>query len=114
MIVGAITGTGVICMFAIIAGLAFGGVRLVVKRATNRVFDRPDQVQVLQLGLSSKPIKSRTSTDTEVGDRRSIFEGCVEFRVNPWNKAAYGCGKFYLWHLTQILHSTRLRSRKEF
>jgi hypothetical protein len=58
MIVGAITGTGVICMFAIIAGLAFGGVRLVVKRATNKVFDRPDQVQVLQLGLSSKPINA--------------------------------------------------------
>ena len=58
MIVGAIMGTGVICLFAIIAGLAFGGVRLVVKRATNRVFDRPDQVQVLQLGLSSKPINA--------------------------------------------------------
>jgi hypothetical protein len=58
MIVGAITGTGVICLFAVIAGLAFGGVRLVVKRATNRVFDRPDQVQVLQLGLSSKPINA--------------------------------------------------------
>ena len=58
MIVGAIMGTGVICLFAIIAGLAFGGVRLVVKRATNKVFDRPDQVQVLQLGLSSKPINA--------------------------------------------------------
>jgi hypothetical protein len=58
MIVGAITGTGIICMFAVIAGLAFGGVRLVVKRATNKVFDRPDQVQVLQLGLSSKPINA--------------------------------------------------------
>ncbi len=58
MIVGAITGTGVICLFAIIAGLAFGGVRVVVKRATNKVFDRPDQVQVLQLGLSSKPINA--------------------------------------------------------
>jgi hypothetical protein len=58
MIVGAITGTGVICLFATIAGLAFGGVRLVVKRATNKVFDRPDQVQVLQLGLSSKPINA--------------------------------------------------------
>ena len=58
MIVGAIMGTGVICLFASIAGLAFGGVRLVVKRATNKVFDRPDQVQVLQLGLSSKPINA--------------------------------------------------------
>jgi hypothetical protein len=58
MIVGAIMGTGAICLFAIIAGLAFGGFRLVVKRVTNRVFDRPDQVQVLQLGLSSKPINA--------------------------------------------------------
>jgi hypothetical protein len=58
MIVGAIMGTGAICLFAIIAGLAFGGFRLVVKRVTNKVFDRPDQVQVLQLGLSSKPINA--------------------------------------------------------
>ena len=58
MIVGAIMGTGAICLFAIIAGLAFGGFRLVVKRATNKVFDRPDQVQVLQLGLTSKPINA--------------------------------------------------------
>jgi hypothetical protein len=58
MIVGAIMGTGAICLFAIIAGLAFGGLRLVVKRATNKVFDRPEQMQVLQLGLSSKPINA--------------------------------------------------------
>jgi len=59
MIVGTIVGTGVICLFALISGLAFGGVRLVVKRALpNRVFDRSDQLQILQLGLSSKPIKA--------------------------------------------------------
>ena len=32
MVVGTIEGTGVICLFALIAGLAFGGLRLVVKR----------------------------------------------------------------------------------
>ena len=32
MIVGAIIGTGVICCFALISGLAFGGFRLVIKR----------------------------------------------------------------------------------
>ena len=59
MIVGSIIGTGVICGFTLVAGLAFGGFRLVVKRALpNRVFDRTSQIQVLQLGLSSKPINA--------------------------------------------------------
>ena len=59
MIVGSIIGTGIICGFTLVAGLAFGGFRLVVKRALpNRVFDRSSQIQVLQLGLSSKPINA--------------------------------------------------------
>lgn len=60
MIVGTIIGTGVICVFALVSGLAFGGVRLVVKRALpNKVFDRSDQLQILQLGLASKPINAQ-------------------------------------------------------
>jgi hypothetical protein len=59
MIVSTIMGTGVICMFAIISGIAFGGVRLVVKRFfPDKVFDRSSHLQVLQLGLGSKPINS--------------------------------------------------------
>jgi hypothetical protein len=59
MIVGSIVGTGIICAFTLVAGLAFGGFRLVVKRALpNRVFDRASQIQVLQLGLTSKPINA--------------------------------------------------------
>jgi hypothetical protein len=59
MIVGAIIGTGVICCFALISGLAFGGFRLVVKRwLPDKVFDRSSEMQVLQLGLGSKPINS--------------------------------------------------------
>jgi hypothetical protein len=59
MIVGTIVATGVICMFAIISGIAFGGVRLVVKRYfPDKVFDRSSHLQVLQLGLGSKPINS--------------------------------------------------------
>ena len=59
MIVGSIIGTGIICAFTLVAGLAFGGFRLVVKRALpNRVFDRSSQIQVLQLGLTSKPINA--------------------------------------------------------
>ncbi|MGH9682113.1 MAG: DUF6599 family protein [Candidatus Acidiferrales bacterium] len=59
LIVGSIIGTGVICVFVLIASLAFGGVRLIVKRMLpGRIFDRDDDIQVLQLGLSSKPINA--------------------------------------------------------
>jgi hypothetical protein len=59
MIVGAIEGTGVICLFAVIAGIGFGGFRLVTKRfLPDRVFDRSSTMQVLQLGLGSKPINA--------------------------------------------------------
>jgi len=59
MIVGTIVGTGVICMFALISGIAFGGLRLVVKWFfPDKVFDRSSHLQVLQLGLGSKPINS--------------------------------------------------------
>ncbi len=59
VLVGIIYGTGFLCMFAVVAGLAFGGVRIAVKRLLpGRVFDRRDQLDVLQLGLGSKPINS--------------------------------------------------------
>ena len=59
-IVGIITGTGVLCMFALISGLAFGGIRLIVKRLLpGKVFDRPNHVEILQLGLNSKPIEAK-------------------------------------------------------
>lgn len=59
MVVGAIVGTGFICGFALVAGLAFGGFRLFIKRMMpGRVFDRTSELQVLQLGLASKPINA--------------------------------------------------------
>jgi len=59
IIVGTIIGTAIICAFALISGIAFGGVRLVVKRFfPDKVFDRSSQMQVLQLGLTSKPINA--------------------------------------------------------
>ncbi len=76
MIVGSIIGTGIICGFTLIAGLAFGGFRLVVKRALpNKVFDRSSQIQVLQLGLSSKPINAE---DFYQPDGTSIPESTVD------------------------------------
>lgn len=60
MVVGAILGTGVILLFALVAGIGFAGVRLVVKYFfPGEVFDRPAKVEILQLGLSSKPIEAK-------------------------------------------------------
>jgi hypothetical protein len=60
MVVEAFVGTGVILVFAVIAGLGFGGVRLLTKHILpGRVFDRSERVEILQLGISSKPIEAR-------------------------------------------------------
>jgi hypothetical protein len=57
MVVGAIMGTGFIMGLAIAAGIGFGGVRLFVKFLfPGKVFDRSDQVEILQLGLSGKRV----------------------------------------------------------
>lgn len=59
MIEGSIIGAMSICLFALVAGFSFGGLRLIVKRfAPGKVFDRSADLQVLQLGLGSKPINS--------------------------------------------------------
>jgi hypothetical protein len=52
--------TGVFMVVAIVLGAAFGGVRVVAKTLfPGKFFDRPEQMDVLQLGLSSKRIDSR-------------------------------------------------------
>ncbi len=59
MVVGAFVGSGAICGFTLVASLAFGGFRLFIKRLMpGKIFDRGAQLQVLQLGLSSKPINA--------------------------------------------------------
>jgi hypothetical protein len=50
-------GTGVFMVAAVVLGIAFGGVRVVTKRLfPGKVFDRQNQMEVLQLGLSGKRI----------------------------------------------------------
>jgi len=49
--------TGVFMVVTVVIGIAFGGVRIITKRLfPGKVFDRKDQIEVLQLGLSGKPI----------------------------------------------------------
>jgi hypothetical protein len=59
-IVKIIFATFLLMVIAVVLGAAFGGVRLLTKIFfPGKVFDRPDQLDVLQLGLSSKRIDSR-------------------------------------------------------
>jgi len=60
IVVGAIVDSGSIMMLAVAAGIGFGGIRLFMKLILpGRVFDRHDQVEILQLGLTSKPVNSK-------------------------------------------------------
>jgi hypothetical protein len=59
-ILGIFYGTGIFILFAVVSGLVFAGVRLVVKRLLpGKVFDRDASVEILQLGLGSKPIEGK-------------------------------------------------------
>ena len=60
MIVNILIGTLLLLLYAFIAGLVFAGVRLLVKRfAPGRFFDRDEEVELIQLGLFSKPIEAK-------------------------------------------------------
>lgn len=60
IVVGTIIGTGEICLFTIVGGALFTLARLGVKRLLpGRIFDRPEHFEILQMGLSSKPIKAK-------------------------------------------------------
>lgn len=53
-------GTFAFCGLALVLGLAFGGIRVITKRFfPGKVFDRPESMEVLQLGLSGKRIDPR-------------------------------------------------------
>jgi hypothetical protein len=55
-----ILGTGFFILMAVVLGVAFGGVRVLAKKLfPGKFFDRPEQMDVLQLGLSGKRIDSR-------------------------------------------------------
>lgn len=52
--------TALFMVVATVLGIAFGGVRVITKRFfPGKVFDRPEQMEVLQLGLSGKRIDPR-------------------------------------------------------
>jgi hypothetical protein len=57
IVVGAIVDTGAIMLLALAASLGFGGFRILAKFiAPGRIFDRNADIEILQLGISSKPV----------------------------------------------------------
>jgi hypothetical protein len=60
IVIGAFLGTGVIMLLALAVGLGFGGLRVVLRIfLPNKVFDREKQIEILQLGIYSKPIQAK-------------------------------------------------------
>jgi len=58
IVVGAIVDTGALMLLVLAASLGFGGFRLLAKFvAPGKIFDRTTDVEILQLGISSKPIE---------------------------------------------------------
>ena len=57
IVVGAIVDTGGIMLLALAASLGFGGFRLLAKFVVpGKIFDRNSDVEILQLGINSKPV----------------------------------------------------------
>lgn len=57
IVVGAILDTGAIMLLVAAASIGFGGFRLLAKiLAPGKIFDRNAEVEILQLGISSKPV----------------------------------------------------------
>jgi hypothetical protein len=58
IVIGTFVGAGEICAFTLLGGLLFAGFRLLIKRLwPGRVFDRALQLEIIELGLSSRPVK---------------------------------------------------------
>jgi hypothetical protein len=55
LIVGVILLAAIVCGLSIVAGVAFGGFRIAIKRLLpGKVFDRPDQMEIIALHLSDR------------------------------------------------------------
>lgn len=62
LMVGIITLAGIVIGLSVVSGIAFGGFRLMVKRIfPNKVFDRPEQMEIIALHLSDRGSQPRDS-----------------------------------------------------
>ncbi len=58
IVIGTFYGAGEICLFTLGGGILFAGIRLLIKRMwPGRIFDRAFDLEIIELGLGSRPIK---------------------------------------------------------
>jgi hypothetical protein len=58
IVIGTFVGSGEICAFTLLGGVLFAGIRLLIKRfLPGRVFDRPMDVEIIELRLTSATVK---------------------------------------------------------
>lgn len=58
IVIGTFEGAGEICLITLGGGILFAGIRLLIKRLwPGRIFDRALDMEILELGLGSRPIK---------------------------------------------------------
>ena len=71
LIVGVILLAAIICGLSVVVGIGFGGFRILVKRLfPNKVFDRPEHLEIIALHLSDpskKPADSGVSSSINAG-----------------------------------------------
>jgi len=59
---------GILGGLAIVAGVAFGGIRILMKRwYPDKVFDRPEQMEFISLRLTETVVKGASRSGTESG-----------------------------------------------
>ena len=59
---------GILAGFAIVAGVAFGGIRILTKRwYPDKIFDRPEQMEFISLRLTETVVKGASQSRTEGG-----------------------------------------------
>ena len=60
---------GILAGLAVVAGVAFGGIRILLKRwYPEKVFDRPEQMEFISLRLTETVVKGGSQTGTEGGN----------------------------------------------
>jgi len=59
---------GILAGLGVVAGVAFGGIRILMKRwYPDKIFDRPEQMEFISLRLTETAVKGASPTGTEIG-----------------------------------------------
>jgi hypothetical protein len=68
LILNIVVLSGILAGLAVVAGVAFGGIRILMKRwYPDRVFDRPEQMEFISLRLTETVVKGASRGGTDEG-----------------------------------------------